>query len=146
MPLLAMSLDQVRTLATLSDLAETLATHFWPGGLTIILPAQQSFPPGILGPNNSLAIRIPDHTVALAIIQAVDSPIIGTSANISDFPSPRTADAAAAYLEQQVDLIIDGGPTLHQADSTIVDCTQKHPKILRRGAVDSVKLRPYLQS
>ncbi len=144
MPLLAADLDQVRALTTLPSYAEKLAAQFWPGALTLIVPTHQAFPEGIMGPKQSLAIRIPNHTVPLALIKLIGFPIIGTSANISNMPSPRTADAAAAYLGSSVDLLLDAGPTSFQADSTILDCTQSPPRVLREGALSSDQFRPWL--
>jgi L-threonylcarbamoyladenylate synthase len=144
MPLLANNLSQAHTLVKFSKIAQELATHFWPGALTIIVPALQTFPPGILGPHNSLAIRVPNHPVALAVIQATGFAIIGTSANRSDTTSPRTAEAAEAQIGQHVDVILDAGPTQHTADSTIVDCTRSPPKILREGAIPINKLQSWL--
>jgi tRNA threonylcarbamoyl adenosine modification protein (Sua5/YciO/YrdC/YwlC family) len=144
MPLLAADLDQVYALTTLPSYAEELAAQLWPGALTLIVRTHQEFPEGILGPHQSLAIRIPNHTVTLALIERVGFPIIGTSANISSMPSPRTADAAAAYLGSSVDLLIDAGPTSFQADSTILDCTQQPPQVLRVGAIGIDVLRRWL--
>lgn len=145
MPLLAANLAQVKKLVTLSSLAERIADHFWPGAITIIAPTEQVFPPGIVGPQQSLAVRIPNHAVALALIQVTGYPIIGTSANISKAPSPRTAEMAATQLGDQVDYILDAGPTQHPADSTIVSFTKDPPKIIREGAVTRSEIEFWLQ-
>lgn len=144
MPLLAQSVAQANTLAKLPKIAQNLATQFWPGALTLIAPASQTFPAGILGPQHSLAIRVPNHPVTLAVIQATGFAIIGTSANKSDTPSPRTAEAAIAQIGEQVDFILDAGPTHHTADSTIVDCTQSPPIIIREGAILATTLQSWL--
>lgn len=144
MPLLVKNLAQAHTLVKLPKIAQDLATQFWPGALTLIAPTLHSFPPGVLGPQNSLAIRVPDHPVALAVIQATGFAIIGTSANKSDTPSPRTAEAAEAGIGQHVDFILDAGPTKHTADSTIVDCRRSPPEIIREGAIPAQKLQPWL--
>ncbi len=143
MPLLVKNLAQAHTLVKLSKTAQDLATQFWPGALTLIAPSLHSFPPGILGPQNSLAIRVPDHPVTLAVIQATGFAIIGTSANTSDTPSPRTADAAEANIGQHVDFILDAGSTQHTADSTIVDCTRSPPEIIREGAIPATRLQSW---
>jgi L-threonylcarbamoyladenylate synthase len=135
MPLLAANLTQVKQLVTLSPLAEAVANQFWPGAVTIIVPTRHLFPLGVVGPNQSLAIRIPNHAVALALIRLTGYPIIGTSANKSRTPSPRSAEMVATQLGDQVDYILDAGPTQHLADSTIVTFTRDPPEIIREGAI-----------
>ena len=143
MPLLVGNVAQAIFLGKLPPVAQALATKFWPGALTLIVPGRRVFPPGIPGPDRSLALRMPNHPVTLAIIHATGYPIIGTSANKSELPSPRTADAAAAQLGSLVDLIVDAGPTLHEADSTIVNCTVEPPVIIREGAIRAAELSSF---
>lgn len=145
MPLLAADRTQVQNLVTLPPLADALTEEYWPGALTIIAPACREFPAGILGPQRSLAVRIPAHPVTLAVIRATGTAIIGTSANISDYPSPRTAEEAAAQLGSQVDYILDAGPTQHAADSTIINFTTDPPKIIREGAIPRSALERWLK-
>jgi L-threonylcarbamoyladenylate synthase len=145
MPLLAANLAQAQKLVTLPMIAMKIAAQFWPGAVTIVAPARHEYPPGILGPQNSLAVRVPNHPVTLAVIQATGYPIIGTSANISDSPSPRSAQVAATYLEGLVDFILDAGPTQHSMDSTIINFTIVPPQIIREGVVGREKLAPLLQ-
>ncbi|MFX0169800.1 MAG: L-threonylcarbamoyladenylate synthase [Candidatus Hodarchaeota archaeon] len=144
MPLLVASLAQARRFGNFSKLAEALATRFWPGALTLVVPTHHTFPTGILGPQNSLALRIPNHPVALAVIQTLKAPVIGTSANKSTAPSPRSAEAAIAQMGDAVDLVLDAGPTPLSKDSTIINCTITPPEILRRGALPVATLRPLL--
>ena len=135
MPLLAANLAQIRGLVTLSPAVEAFVTKIWPGAVTIIAPACQEFPPGIKGPDNTLAVRIPNHPVTLEVIQATGYPIIGTSANKSEGLSPRTAENAATQIGDEVDYILDAGPTYQSADSTIVNFTVDPPKIIREGVL-----------
>ncbi len=144
MPLLVGNIAQAIFLGKLSPVAQTLATKFWPGALTLIVPGRRAFPPGIPGPDQSLALRMPNHPVTLAVIHATGYPIIGTSANKSTLPSPRTADEAAEQVGSLVDLIIDSGPTHHEADSSIVNCTVEPPLIIREGAIRATELNPFL--
>ncbi|MFX0078348.1 MAG: L-threonylcarbamoyladenylate synthase [Candidatus Hermodarchaeota archaeon] len=145
MPLLVGNIAQAIFLGKLPPVAQTIATKFWPGALTLIVPGRREFPPGIPGPDRSLALRMPNHPVTLAVIHATGYPIIGTSANKSELPSPRTADAAAAQVGSLVDLIIDAGPTHHEADSTIVNCTVEPPVIIREGAIRAAELNPFFE-
>jgi L-threonylcarbamoyladenylate synthase len=144
MPLLVSSFTQAQLLGRFSPLAETLATQFWPGALTLIVPAHHTYPVGILGPQNSLALRVPNHPVTLQIIDILKAPIIGTSANKPAGPSPRTAATADTQIGTVVDFILDAGPTPLTQDSTIVNCAITPPRILREGALPSASLRPWL--
>ncbi|MHA2426612.1 MAG: L-threonylcarbamoyladenylate synthase [Candidatus Hermodarchaeia archaeon] len=146
MPLLAANHTQIQDLVTLPPQAEALTAEYWPGALTIIAPACREFPAGILGPQTSLAVRIPAHPVTLAVIRATGTAIIGTSANKPDHPSPRTANAAAAQLGEQVDYILDAGPTHHTADSTIINFTTHPPEIVREGAIPRSVLERLLKT
>jgi L-threonylcarbamoyladenylate synthase len=144
-PLLVGNIAQALFLGRLPPVAQALVTKFWPGALTLIVPGRRGFPTGIPGPDQTLALRMPNHPVTLAIIHLVGYPITGTSANKSEGPSPRSADAAATQLGPLVDLILDAGPTMHQADSTIVNCTLDPPEIIREGALASKELHPFLE-
>jgi L-threonylcarbamoyladenylate synthase len=144
MPVLAANVNQVRQIVTLSQDAEQLARRFWPGALTLILPARRDFPKGVLGPGNTLAVRMPNHLVALHIIRYVGFPVTGTSANRSGAPSPRTVEEATSQLGPEVDLVLDAGVTQHTADSTIVDCTVHPLRVVRAGAIPEVALQPWL--
>ena len=146
MPLLAADLVQVQALAILPPLAEAFTSQFWPGAVTIITTARQEFPIGVMGPNNSLAVRIPNHRITLEVIHATGYPIIGTSANKSNTASPRTAEAAATQIGDQVDYILDAGPTFHTADSTIVNFTVDPPNLLREGAVPKTDIENWLKT
>jgi L-threonylcarbamoyladenylate synthase len=145
MPVLAANLNQARQVAAMSQVAENLAQRFWPGGLTLILLSRGTFPDGIVGPGNTLAVRVPNHLVALHVIRYVGFAVTGTSANRSGAPSPRTVEEAESQLGSEVDLIVDGGPTLHAADSTIVDCTVHPLQVVRAGAVSKAALQPWLE-
>lgn len=145
MPLLVGNIAQALFIGKFTSVAQTLATQFWPGALTLIVPGRRPFPPGISGPDRSLALRMPDHPVTIAVIHSLGYPIIGTSANKSESPSPRTADAAATQIGPLVDLIIDAGATHHEADSTIVNCTLNPPEIIREGAIRPPELASFFE-
>jgi L-threonylcarbamoyladenylate synthase len=132
--LLAAESQLTSIIASVSELARLFIKHFWPGGLTLVLPRAASFPANITASDN-VAIRMPDHEVTLAIIRKAGVPIIGTSANLSNQPSALTAEEVQAQLGNAVDLIIDGGRCPGGVESTVVDLTGKFPVILRQGAV-----------
>jgi tRNA threonylcarbamoyl adenosine modification protein (Sua5/YciO/YrdC/YwlC family) len=144
MPVLAADVSQVLGTAELEGVAYDLAMQFWPGALTLILPTRRNLPEGVQGPGGTLAVRVPNHPVALQIIYDVGSVVTGTSANRSGEPSPHTAKAAYSQVGEQVDLVLDAGRTHHRSASTIIDCTVEPFKLVRRGAVSEEALRSWL--
>ena len=134
LPLLIGDIKQLDILAKpLSEIALFLAKRFWPGGLTLVVPKAARLP-GYLG-NTSIAVRVPAHPVCLALIQAINNPLIGTSANISGNPSALTAGEVRQQLGNEVDLIIDGGRCPDGGESTVVDVTGGEVVILRQGII-----------
>ena len=134
LPLLIGDIKQLDILAEpLPEIALFLAQRFWPGGLTLVVPKVTRLP-GYLG-NTSIAVRIPAHPVCLALIQAINNPTIGTSANISGRPSVLTAGEVRRQLGNEVDLIIDGGRCPGGGESTVVDVTGGEVVILRQGII-----------
>jgi len=119
--------------AELSDLAARLAKRFWPGPLTLVVPAHPDLPAN-LSPLPTVGVRMPDHPVALALLRRT-GPLAVTSANLSGYPSARTAEEVLAQLDGHIPLILDGGETPGGLSSTVVDCTGNQPVILRQGPV-----------
>ena len=134
-PLLLSDMSQVTTVAEpASGIAWFLAKRFWPGGLTLVVPKAASLP-AYLAKGSTVAIRIPNHPVCLALIRDLGSRIIGTSANISGEPATLSADEVEQQLADKVDLIIDGGKRPAGVESTVVDVTGEAPVILRQGII-----------
>lgn len=133
--LLADEAQVTDVIASVSELAGLLMKHFWPGGLTLVLPRAASFPGSATAGGDSVAIRMPDHEVTLALIRRAGVPIIGTSANLSNQPSALTAQDVKDQLGSAVDLVIDGGRCPGGVESTVVDLTGQVPVIIRQGAV-----------
>jgi L-threonylcarbamoyladenylate synthase len=123
------------------DIARFLMKRFWPGGLTLVLPKAASLPEIISAGSDKVAIRIPNHVVPLALIHGLGTPIIGTSANISNKPSPVTAEEVEEQLGSQVDLIINMGRCASGLESTVVDVTGKTPVILRQGIIPEDEIK-----
>lgn len=115
--------------------AADLAARYWPGGLTIVLPAQPTLPSVLLGGGQTVAVRIPDHAWLRTLIRHLGQPLAATSANIHGGPNPSSAEMVAQQLGARVPLILDGGATAGDVPSTIVDMTGTVPKILRQGAL-----------
>jgi len=121
-----------------------LARAFWPGPLTLILPAGPRVPALITAGLPTVAIRIPRHPVALALIRALGSPIAAPSANRFMHVSPTTAQHAFADLNGRVPLILESGPCEVGVESTILDLCSTIPTILRPGGVSLEALRTIL--
>lgn len=115
--------------------APVLAEAFWPGPLTMILKKGEAIPYETTGGLDTVALRLPDHAVARALIAAVGVPIAAPSANISGRPSPTDAERVSEDLGGRIDIIIDGGPSEIGLESTIIDLTEEVPMILRPGAI-----------
>jgi L-threonylcarbamoyladenylate synthase len=142
LPLLLSDKSQIGEVAdSVPQVAWLLADKFLPGALTMVLFKSEAVPDIISGGGKTIAIRIPDHPIPLALAQGVGTPIVGTSANLSGKPSPLTADDVRAQLSGKIDLIIDGGRCPGGKESTIVDLTGETPVILREGAISQEKLK-----
>jgi L-threonylcarbamoyladenylate synthase len=129
------SLAEARALATFDADAERLAAAFWPGPLTIVVPAAEDCPVCDLARAglSTIALRAPDHSVAQALIAAAGRPIVAPSANRSGRVSPTGADHVLADLDGRIDAVIDGGPTRVGVESTIVACLDGEVRLLRPG-------------
>jgi L-threonylcarbamoyladenylate synthase len=122
----------------LDPVVARLARRFWPGPLTLVVPAHPSLPP-ILSPAPTVGVRMPDHPVALALLRRA-GPLAVTSANLSGQPSARTAQEVDAQLHGRIPFILDGGVTPGGLPSTVVDCTGDEPVILRQGPISLAQL------
>ncbi len=121
--------------ARVSDGARALMARYWPGPLTLVLEAADRVPAGLTGGGSTIGVRMPDHAVARALVRSAGRPITAPSANPSEAPPALTAAAVRDYFEGRVELILDGGPTVGGAGSTVADCTVWPPRILRQGPV-----------
>ena len=115
--------------------ARRLMARYWPGPLTLILPAAARLPPALTAGTGTIGVRIPGHPVALALVRAAGRPITAPSANPHGAASPRTAAEVLAGLGDAVDLVLDAGPTPGGLPSTLLDLTAAVPRVLRAGAV-----------
>jgi L-threonylcarbamoyladenylate synthase len=134
-PLIAGSLEQALSAATFTDAEVCLARAFWPGPLSIIVSASLAISTRMLGPDRTIAIRVPAHPVARALAETFGFAITSTSANRSGAAPATVADEAIAALGETLDAVVDGGPAPGGAPSTIVRLTQEGPKLLRAGAI-----------
>ncbi|NOH03801.1 MAG: threonylcarbamoyl-AMP synthase [Chloroflexi bacterium] len=133
-PILIGDLSDLEKVAmNVPDMALRFAARFWPGPLTCVIPKQPTLPPAVSA-TPTVAVRIPNHPDALALLRAA-GPMAVTSANISGAQSPTTAQEVYEQLNGRIPLILDGGRTPGGIPSTLVDCTGDKPVILREGPI-----------
>jgi L-threonylcarbamoyladenylate synthase len=130
--------------AAVPDTARALASRFWPGPLTMVLQRSAVVPREVTAGLDTVAIRVPAHPIAHALITAAAIPIAAPSANLFSRPSPTRADHVLQDLDGRIDLVIDGGPTTVGLESTVIDLTGTIPTILRPGAVTLEMIRMVL--
>ena len=124
--------------------ARKLAARFWPGPLTIVLRRSSRVPDEVTAGLDTVAIRVPSHPVARALLEIAGVPIAAPSANLFSRPSPTRASHVLADLDGRIDIIIDGGATEVGLESTVVDLSVEPPAVLRPGAIDVEALRAVL--
>ncbi len=121
------------------ELAQKLAEKFWPGPLTIVVPKLPSLPEAVTAGGPTVAIRVPKHPIALALLKACGVPLAAPSANRSGELSPTTAEHVRASLGDRVEVILDGGPCLYGLESTVVSLVDSS-RILRPGAISRAEI------
>jgi L-threonylcarbamoyladenylate synthase len=140
LPLFVSGLEMAEGIASLNPTARSLAKRFWPGALTIVVKKKPDFNSEALAGGDTVALRVPAHDLARAVIEALDEPVTATSANRSGGPDPVSAEDVQRQLGDEVDLILDAGPCAVGVSSTIVDCTHLEPSILRLGAISEAAI------
>ncbi len=131
--LIADASDLDRVAMAVPPIAYRLMERFWPGALTLVVPKLPSVPMEVSA-SETVAVRIPDHDLARALMR-LTGPLAVTSANRSAGPNPCTAQEVYDQLNGRIDAILDGGVTPGGVPSTVLDCTQAEPRILREGAI-----------
>lgn len=126
--------------ADVSELAARLMENFWPGPLTLVMKKKEGVPDLVTSGLPTVAIRVPSHPVALALLRAAGCPIAAPSANPFGFLSPTTAEHVEASLGSKVDSILDGGACLTGVESTIVDVSGAKPVLLRPGGLTAEEI------
>ena len=139
------SIDEVYPLVTeFPDKAKALADAFWPGPLTIILPKADVVPDAVSPNLSTVAIRMPSHPVARAIIRASGVPLAAPSANSSGFPSPTKAEHVLDDMDGKIDAIVDGGESAVGVESTVITLATPVPRVLRPGGITPEQLESVL--
>ena len=130
--------DLEKISADIPERTRALASRFWPGPLTVLVPKKPTLPESVSA-TATVAVRVPDHAVARELLRAA-GPMAVTSANLSGQASPSTAQEVLAQLNGRIDLILDGGTTPGGVPSTLVDCSSNEIKILRAGPITLAEL------
>lgn len=131
--------------APLPPLFYRLAEKFWPGPLTLIIPAGAHLPSRLTAGGTTVALRQPLCPIVLALIDAAGFPITATSANRSGAADCRSAEEVRQQLDGRIPVIVDGGPSPRALPSTLLDLTSPTPRILRPGAIPEAELLPLLE-
>ena len=131
--------DVAHVAGIIPSAAAALMAHFWPGPLTLVVPRRPELPAN-LSPDDTIAVRVPDHAVARALIRAAGGALATTSANVSGRPPARAADEALAALDGRVAAVLDDGPSPGGVASTVVDCTVDPPVVRRVGPLSAADL------
>ena len=144
-PVLIGDMEDMETIGMdIPEIAYRLASRFWPGPLTVVIPKKPTLPESVSA-TATVGVRVPDHEVARALLRAA-GPMAVTSANISGRPGPSTAEEVFTQLGGRIDLIIDGGTTPGGVASTVIDSTGHELKILREGPISLEEIRSKLSS
>ena len=141
LPLVAANIEQVEShIGPLTPLARRLAEHYWPGPLTLVVPAPGTLVRDVTGHTGTIGVRVPAHDVTRALCDACDRPLTATSANISGQMATGDPDVVWRTLGERIDVLVDAGLTPGGPPSTIVDVTERGPRLIREGAIswDSV--------
>lgn len=143
-PILIADADDLdKVAADVPPMARILAARFWPGPLTLVVPKQPTLPEAVSA-TATVAVRIPDHPVARALLRAA-GPMAVTSANLSGQPSPVDAGEVMRQLNGRIPLVLDGGATPGGVPSTLVDCLGAEPVLLREGPLTKEQILAVLK-
>ena len=136
LPVLVSSIEAAKRLVEMTPTAECLAKRLWPGAVTLILPARPIVPRELHAGTGRLGVRMPDHQVALRLIDMSGGALVGTSANKHGKKSPCTVEEVLEQLDGEVDVVVDAGPTPRGMPSTVVEVLREEIRLVRRGPVD----------
>jgi L-threonylcarbamoyladenylate synthase len=143
--LLLADLGQAATVARdLPRRFHALAEGFWPGPLTLVVPASERLPTEVTAGSGTVGLRVPGLALPRRLAAALGHPVTGVSANLHGQPPTRTAKEVARSFPEGVALVLDGGTTPGGAPSTVLDLAGPVPRLLRAGAVPAASLRPFL--
>jgi len=125
--------------------AKCIMDYFWPGQITIVFEAKSTISRNLTGGTGKIGIRLPEHPVALSLVKKVNSPITGTSANISGKTGCSAISDLDVQIADKIDIMLDAGPLKGGTGSTVVDVTTSFPTILREGYVSAKNIFSVLE-
>jgi L-threonylcarbamoyladenylate synthase len=135
LPVLVSSIEALSHLVYVDDAVIPLLDAFWPGPLTVVLPASAHVPEKVIGPGRTVGVRLPNHPIAIEVIDKAGGAIACTSANLSGEEPSRTATEVAESIGDQLDLILDSGRTPGGVASTVVAVDGLTLRFIREGAI-----------
>jgi L-threonylcarbamoyladenylate synthase len=139
MPVLVKAIDDAARLTNFSESAKRLANRYWPGAITIVLPAKDNVP-SILAPERTLGVRSPKHATCQQLLGLCSGYLVGTSANLTGRPPATSAAEVEEQLGDRVDLVLDGGKSSLGVASTVVDLTKHRLTIVREGPISRAEI------
>jgi L-threonylcarbamoyladenylate synthase len=139
LPVLASSIADVSKIAQLDERARKVASRFWPGAITLVLPKKPPLPSAVTCGSSTVGVRVPNLPAALRLISLCGGLLVGTSANISGLAPPKTAREAAQQIGDKVDLVLDGGPAPVGESSTVLSLA-RDVVILRPGPISAKEI------
>ncbi len=137
---LVSDVKQIYQLAEVNDVARKLIKEYFPGPITVVLKSKPDVPIIVTAGTGKVAVRMPDHKIALKIVELANVPLATPSANISGKPSPTKAEHVIEDFMGKIDAIVDGGETGIGIESTVIDTTTEPSKILRLGAIPAEEI------
>ena len=143
--LLVDSLAMASSVCHVTDIARSLAARFWPGPLTMILPARENVPSIVTAGTGNIGVRWPSSEFALRLVGGLGQPITATSANRSGIPSAVTATEVCEQFEDSLELVINGGRLPARGGSTLLDLTEVPARLLREGPIGESELSDVLR-
>ena len=147
MALIIADLDMLKeVVADPPPIAERLMSVFWPGPLTLVLPAKKGLSSLLCNPNGGVGVRVSSHPVASALVKRLGHPLTATSANPSGAEPARTIAQAQTYFANRLRIFIDAGELKGQKGSTVVECHGDRYKVIREGEISSQELDSSLAS
>lgn len=147
LPLVAADAAQIADrLGRLPEIAVRLAGHFWPGPLTMLMPAARLLARDVSGGTGKVGVRVPADPIARAVCAACGHPVTATSANMTGEPAPATPDEVERALGDRIEFLLDAGPTRGGAPSTIVDVTSGEPQLVRAGVISWDEIQAWLHT
>jgi L-threonylcarbamoyladenylate synthase len=141
--LIVSSIEMAESVAEPDEVFYDVAKCFWPGPLTVILPAAKSVPLKVTAGTQTIGIRWPDANFAANLLKRLEMPITATSANRSGLPAAVTAEEVRAQLDESIDALIDGGELPARGGSTVLDLTAEAPVLLREGPISFESLQQF---